>query len=139
MCDRIDRAFASRTSRFENAEIVEARSDGYEWLTDGARIDHHMVCAIADVAHLVTTHALAAGEVNRARAAAQIAQQAAPYEEIPRLDLVAIREAEAHPEAAEQYLRDQVCNRSDDGGPPEGLSERTQAILRHREWLTRTR
>ena len=116
----------------------QLRSDGYEWLTEGARIDHHLVCGIADVAHLVTTHALAAGDIKRARAAAEIAQLAAPYEEIPKLDLVAVREAEGHLEEAEDYLRDQVCNRSDDSGAPEDLSERTKAILRHREWLSRT-
>jgi len=114
----------------------QLRSDGYEWLTDGARIDHHLVCGIADVAHLVATHALAVGDLKRARAAAEIAQLAAPYEEIPRLDLVAVREAEGHLAEAEDYLRDQVCNRSDDNGAPEDLSERTQAILRHREWLS---
>jgi hypothetical protein len=116
----------------------QLRSDGYEWLTDGARIDHHLVCGIADVAHLVTTHALAAGDLKRARAAAEIAQLAAPYEEMPKLDLVAVREAEGHLEEAEDYLRDQVCNRSDDNGAPEDLSERTKAILRHREWLSHT-
>jgi hypothetical protein len=116
----------------------QLRSDGYEWLTDGTPIDHHLVAAITDVAHLVTTHALAAGDTKRARAATEIAQLAAPYEEIPRLDLVAVRQAEGHPEEAENYLRDQVCNRSDDDGAPEDLSERTQAILRHREWLSHT-
>ena len=95
-------------------------------------------CGIADVAHVVTTHALAVGDIKRARAAAEIAQVAAPYEEMPRLDLVAVRAAEGHLEEAEDYLRDQVCNRSDDDGAPEDLSERTQAILRHREWLSRT-
>ena len=90
-----------------------------------------------DVRHVVTTHALVAGDVKRARAAAEIAQLAAPYEEIPRLDLVAVREAEGHLEEAEAYLRDEVCNRSDDGGAPEDLSERTRTILRHREWLSR--
>ena len=62
----------------------QLRAVGYEWLTDGARIDHYLVCGIADVAHLVTTHGLAAGDIKRARAAAEIAQLAAPYEEIPR-------------------------------------------------------
>jgi transcriptional regulator with XRE-family HTH domain len=116
----------------------QLRSVGYEWLADGARIDHYLVCGIADVARLVTTHALAAGDIKRARAAAEIAQLAAPYEEIPRLDLVAVRAAEGHLEEAEDYLRDQVCNRSDDDGAPEDLPERTKAILRHREWLSRT-
>ncbi len=118
------------------APFDQLRADGYEWLTDGARIDHHLVCATVDVAHVVTTHALAAGDVKGARAAAQVAQLAAPYEEIPRLDLVAVREAEGHLAESEAYLREQVCNRTDDGGAPEDLSERTKAILRHREWLS---
>jgi LysM repeat protein len=119
------------------APFDQLRSDGYEWLTEGTRIDHHLVCATVDVAHVLTTHALATGDVKGARVAAEIAQLAAPYEEIPRLDLVAVREAEGHLEEAEDYLREQVCNRSDDDGAPEDLSERTQAILRHREWLSR--
>jgi LysM domain len=115
----------------------QLRATGYEWLTEGVRIDHHLVCAIVDVAHLVTTHALATGDLTAARAAAEIAELAAPYEEIPRLDLVAVRAAEGHPEDADAYLRDQVANRSEDGGPPEDLSARTQEIVRRRHWLTR--
>ena len=86
----------------------------------------------------MTTHSLATGDLAAARAAAELAQLAAPYEEIPRLDLVAVRAAEGHVEDADGYLRDQVCNRSDDGGPPEDLSQRTQDILRQRQWLSRT-
>jgi hypothetical protein len=95
-----------------------------------------LVCATVDVAHVVTTHALATGDLTAARAAAQLAQLAAPHQ-IPRLDLVAVRAAEGHLEDSEAYLRGQVCNRSDDGGPPEDLSQRTQAILRNRQWLSR--
>jgi len=76
------------------------------WLRVGdrrrAHIDHHLVCAIADVAHVVTTHDLAAGNLKGARAAAEIAQLA-PSEEIPRLHLVAVRAAEGHREEAEDY------------------------------------
>ena len=115
----------------------QLRSGGYEWLTEGARIDHHLVCAIADVGHIVTTHALATGDIQRARAAAEMAHLAAPYEESPRLDLVAVRQTAGHLEDADDYLCREVCNRSDDGGAPEDLPERTQAILRHREWLSR--
>ena len=61
----------------------QLRSDGYEWLTEGARLDHHLVCGIADVAHVVTTHALAVGDIKRARAAAEIAQVAAPTRRSP--------------------------------------------------------
>jgi nucleoid-associated protein YgaU len=128
---------AMALSLVSGAPFDQLRADGYEWLTEGARIDHHLVCGIVDVAHVVTSHALATGDITAARAAAQLAQLAAPYEEIPRLDLVAVRAAEGHLEESEDYLREQVCNRSDDGGAPEDLSERTQAILRQRQWLTR--
>jgi nucleoid-associated protein YgaU len=128
---------AMALSLVSGAPFDQLRADGYEWLTEGARIDHHLVCAIVDVAHVVTTHALATADITSARAAAQLAQLAAPYEEIPRLDLVAVRAAEGHLEESEAYLREQVCNRSDDGGPPEDLSQRTQSILRQRQWLSR--
>jgi nucleoid-associated protein YgaU len=127
---------AMALSLVSGAPFDQLRADGYEWLTEGARIDHHLVCATVDVAHVVTTHALAGGDVKGARAAAEVAQLAAPYEEIPRLDLVAVRQAEGHLQEAEDYLREQVCNRADDGGAPEDLSERTLTILRHREWLS---
>ena len=125
---------AMALSLVSGAPFDQLRAGGYEWLIEGARLDHHLVCGIVDVAHVVTTHALATGDTTAARAAAQLAQLAAPYEEIPRLDLVAVRQAEGHLEESEPYLRGQVCNRSDDDAP-EDLSERTQAILRHREWL----
>jgi hypothetical protein len=128
---------AMALSLVSGAPFDQLRADGYEWLTDGARIDHHLVCSIVDVAHVVTIFSLATGDLTAARAAAQIAQLAAPYEEIPRLDLVAVRAAEGHLEESEAYLRDQVCDRSDDGGAPEDLSERTQAILAQRQWLSR--
>jgi nucleoid-associated protein YgaU len=116
----------------------QLRAGGYEWLTEGVRIDQHLVCAAVDVAHVVTTHSLATGDLVAARAAAELAQMAAPYEEIPRLDLVAVRAAEGHRQDSDAYLRDQVCNRCDDGGPPQDLSQRTQTIIRQRQWLSRT-
>jgi hypothetical protein len=128
---------AMALSLVSGAPFDQLRADGYEWLVEGARLDHHLVCGIVDVAHVVTTHALATGDITAARAAAQLAQLAAPYEEIPRLDLVAVRAAEGHLEESEAYLRKEVCNRSDDGGAPEDLPARTQAILRQRQWLSR--
>jgi nucleoid-associated protein YgaU len=127
---------AMALSLVSGAPFDQLRTDGYEWLVEGTRIDHHLVCAVVDVAHVVTTHALAAGDITAARAAAQLAQLAAPYEEIPRLDLVAVRAAEGHLEESEAYLRKEVCNRSDDDGAPEDLPARTQAILRQRQWLS---
>jgi LysM repeat protein len=111
------------------------RPGGWTWLYEGDRLDHHLVCGIVDVAHLVTTHALAEGDLNTARAATQIATSAAPYEEIPRLDLAAIAGAAGHRQEAARILRDEVCNRSDDGNPPLELSERTEQILTAHDWL----
>jgi hypothetical protein len=111
------------------------RPGGWTWLYEGDRLDHHLICGIVDVAHLVTTHALAEGDLNTARAATQIATSAAPYEEIPRLDLAAIAAAGGHRQEAARIVRDEVCNRSDDGHPPLELSERTEQILACHNWL----
>jgi hypothetical protein len=111
------------------------RPGGWTWLYEGDRLDHHLVCAIVDVAHLVTTHALAEGDLKTAREATKIATAAAPYEEIPRLDLAAIAAAAGHRQEAARILRDEVCNRSDDGNPPLELSERTEQILTAHDWL----
>jgi len=74
--------------------------------------------------------AVATGDITTVRPAAEVAH----FEEIPRLDLAPVRQPEGHLEESEPYLRGQVCNRSDDDAP-EDLSERIQAILRHREWF----
>ena len=111
------------------------RPGGWTWLYEGDRLDHHLVCGIVDVAHLVTTHALAEHDLNTARTATQIATSAAPYEEIPRLDLAAIAAAAGHRQEAARIVRDEVCNRSDDGNPPLELSERTEQILAAHDWL----
>ena len=111
------------------------RPGGWTWLYEGDRLDHHLVCGIVDVAHLVTTHALAEHDLNTAQAATQIAASAAPYEEIPRLDLAAIAAAAGHRQEAARIIRDEVCNRSDDGNPPLELSERTEQILAAHDWL----
>jgi LysM repeat protein len=115
------------------------RDRGWHWLFEGDRLDQHMICAIVDVAHLVTTHSLQAGDLKQARLAAETAALAAPDEEIPRLDLAAVAAAEGHHGEAERILRDDVCNRSDDEGPPIELAERTQKIIRSRDWQQRAR
>lgn len=113
----------------------QLRTGGGAWLTEGDRLDHHMVCGIVDVAHMVTTEALRNGDVTTARAAAETAALAAPHEEIPRLDLAAVAAAEGHNGEAERILRADVVNRSDDGLAPTELSERTETIIRNRNWL----
>lgn len=87
--------------------------------TEGDRIDEHLTVAIVDVAHVVTTHALAAGDLRVARMATETAALAAPYEEIPRLDLAAVAAAEGHHAEAQRIIRDEICNRTDDDNAPQ--------------------
>ena len=115
------------------------KEDRWYWLVDGDRIDQHLLCAIVDVAHLVTTHSLRAGDLRRARLAAETAALAAPDEEIPRLDLAAIADAEGHHAEADRILRDDVLNRSDDEGAPPELNDRTKQVIAGKDWLERTR
>ena len=105
-------------------------------ILEGDRIDEHMVCAIVDVAHLVVTHSLAAQDLPAARLAAETAAMAAPYEEIPRLDLAAVAAAEGHHAEAQRIIRDEVCNRTDDEAAPPELPARTEQILRTRKGWT---
>ena len=95
-----------------------------------------MLCAVVDVAHMVTTSALKDGHLGQARAAAELAALAAPHEEIPRLDLAAVAAAQGHAREAERILREDVCDRADDGEAPMELSERTESIIRSHDWLT---
>ena len=115
------------------------RSGGWSFLSEGDRLDQHMICAVVDVAHLVTTYSLQVGDKRQARLAAETAALAAPDEEIPRLDLAAVADAEGHPSEAERILRDEVCNRTDDEGAPPELSDRTKRVIATRDWQERTR
>ncbi len=116
----------------------QMRDDGGDWILQGDRIDHHLSLAVVDVAHLLTTSALATGDTASARAAVDIARLAAPDEEGPRLDAAAVDVAQGRGAEARRTIREQVCNRSDDGEPPMDLNPRTRQILaQHRDWLSR--
>lgn len=112
------------------------RAAGWTWLLDGDRIDHVMTCAVVDVAHIVTTHALTAGDLDLARFAAQTSYAAAPFDETARLDLIAVAAATGHAESAERQLIDGVLNRSDDHLGPTELPERSAGVIRQRGWKT---
>ncbi len=112
----------------------QLRPNGWAWLHQGDRLDHHLNAAIVDVAHTVTTHALHAGDHHQARLATETALLAAPEEEIPRLDLARISKAQGRDAESESILRNEVFNRSHDDGPPPDLSDRTQEILEPRDW-----
>lgn len=111
------------------------REGGWSWLADGERHDHYMAAAIADVALTATTHFLCERDTPRAREATEVALLAAPDEEATRLSLVQITEAEGNRTEAQRILRDEVCNRSDDGQAPTDLNDRTQTLISNRKWL----
>ena len=117
----------------------QLRPGGWSWLLEGDRLDHHMLCAVVDVAHLVATASLTAGNHPMARAAAELACLVAPYEEIPRLDLAAVAAAEGHHGEAERIARDDICGRTDEpGSPPDDIPARTRRILEQHAWLGAT-
>ena len=119
--------------------VEREHGGGWAWLIEGDRLDEHLTVAIVDVAHVVTTHALAAGDLPGARIAAETAALSAPYEEIPRLDLAAIATAEGHHAEARRIIRDEVCNRTDDEAAPPELPTRTEQILRTHQGWTNTK
>ncbi|MBD8605370.1 LysM peptidoglycan-binding domain-containing protein [Aeromicrobium sp. CFBP 8757] len=131
--DDLERALRLITGR----PFEKLRPGGWGWLLEGDRLDQHMVCAIADVAHVVVTHNLHAGDLERARTAASIAVTAAPDEEVTRLDLAAVLEARGHIGEAARVIRDEVCNRDDDGQACTELPARTEEILDAHQWARR--
>lgn len=108
----------------------QLRRGGYSWLLEGDRLDHHMCAAISDVAHLVADRALATGNIERARAAAQVAIESNPNSDVARLDMAAIAQA-AGDESAEVLVKEQVVDRVD-----ADLTARTEEVLDRRGWLT---
>ena len=114
----------------------QQRTGGYGWLAENT-LEQHLVCGVVDAAHAACLAYLRAGDLPSARAVTEAAQLAAPYEDIPRLDLAEVMKAEGHGEQAERYLRDEVCNHSEDGQAPDDIPERTEEVLRRRDWLSR--
>lgn len=115
----------------------QLRETGWSWLLDDdARLHDTLACAVVDVAHIVVNDALANGDLDRARHAAETARRASPYDDIARLDLVAVLQAQGHDDAAEQFLTEEICNRTDDHLGPIDLPERTAAVIKSRHQAT---
>ncbi len=70
----------------------QQRPGGYAWLAD-TPLDHEYTAMIVDTAHLVVVHHLTTGDPAAAHAAASVAAQSAPYDDVPLLDLVAACDA----------------------------------------------
>ena len=106
----------------------QLRSGGWSWLVETSK-DHHMVCAIVDVAHLLVTHFLQNGDTQNARQAAETALLAAPYDDTAKLDLAEVTQAEGHLEEAQRIRHEGICNDPDDDGLPAEIGARTQKVL----------
>ena len=115
------------------------RDKGWSWLLDTERVHETVGCAIVDTAHLLVVNALAKGELDVARTIAETACEAAPYDDICRLDLVKVAAAEGHGEAIEKMLNDVVFNRTDDYLSPIDPPERTKDIAAKEGWGTHNR
>ena len=94
----------------------QLRPGAWSWLFDGDRLDQHLTCAIVDVAHVVTTHALHEGDNDTARRSAETSVLAAPFEELPHLDLARVDQAAGRADAARQRIQTEVLERADDEG-----------------------
>ncbi|MGE3326404.1 MAG: LysM peptidoglycan-binding domain-containing protein [Acidimicrobiia bacterium] len=110
------------------------RSPGWSWLLDDERVHETAMLAVVDVAHIVATDAFSRGDLERARYAAEIGCKAAPYDEVCRLDLARVAEAEGHETLADQILDEHVFNRTDDHLPPIDLPDRTKTVVKNHEW-----
>jgi nucleoid-associated protein YgaU len=112
--------------------FTERRPEGYRWLADDA-LDHIYAGMIVDVAHIVATHHLAAGEPELAASAAHIALTAGSSEDVPLLDLVAACDAQGNRAEADAYIKRILANH--EAEVEEDLPPRTAAILHRRQWL----
>ncbi|MGK2876401.1 MAG: LysM peptidoglycan-binding domain-containing protein [Nocardioides sp.] len=120
----------------EAQPFSQLREEGWAWLANEPdRVDLMAGGWIADVALIVVTEALAAGDLIKARSAAYVANRADPDGESTRLCLAHVMKAEGDQLEADRILRDEICNRSDDGDAPMELSERTKTIIRTHGWL----
>lgn len=114
----------------------DMRDKGGSWLARN-RVDEYLLNGVVDVAHMVATIALQAGDTRQARAAAELAALAAPSEATPALDLAAVAAREGQPGRAAQIARGVVSWRDGGGEGPVDLPERADAILRAHRWLER--
>lgn len=109
--------------------FTDLRKEGWGWLLEGDRLDHIMTAAIVDLGHIVTTHALAEGDLDLADFASQVAIAAAPYDDIAALDRAEVERAAGDAEVADARMRNDVFNRADDDLGPIQLPPRTAEVV----------
>jgi hypothetical protein len=116
------------------APYDDMRARGGIWLAE-SREDQNLLCAVVDVAHVVSTIALGGGDVVQARAAAELAALTAPHEATPQLDLAAVAASEGDRGTTASIARSVVTWR-DGAGDPIDLPDRAAKILRAKQWLS---
>lgn len=117
---------------FDLPPLRQGAAGGYSWLVqENARPDHEYAAMIVDVAHIVATHHLAAGEPGLAADAAQVALRAGSFEDVPLLDLVASCDAQGDRAEADAYVARILGNH--DAEVEEDLPPRTAELLFRRE------
>ena len=114
--------------------FTHLRPAGWAWLND-LRTNDIAQCAIVDTAHIVTAHALEKHDTNLALVTVQIATKASPYDEICRLDLARVKDAIGDISGAEEIVRQEIFNRTDDHQGPIEESARTRAVATDAGWI----
>ncbi|MER7604729.1 LysM peptidoglycan-binding domain-containing protein [Nocardioides sp. NPDC127503] len=114
--------------------FTHLRPAGWAWLND-LRTNDIAQCAIVDAAHIVTAHALEKHDTNLALVTVEIATKASPYDEICRLDLARVKAATGDTTGAEEIVRQEVFNRTDDHQGPVEESARTRAVATKAGWI----
>jgi hypothetical protein len=120
--------FVAALSLVTGRPFDHLRRGGYRWLAENP-LDHYLSHAVVDVAHLVVDHTLGAGDTATARWACEIAIQAAPDEDKPRLDLAAVVAAEGV-EPVDDIVTEQVLDRVD-----ADLTARSEQVIDSRGWM----
>ena len=114
----------------------QRRPRGYGWVANTG-LDYTYTGMIADVAHLVATHHLAADEPEPAAAAAQVALMAGSAADDVLLDLVAACHAQGDEDGGDGYVKKIMRNHAADA--EEDIPTRTYEILLRRGWLPKPR
>ncbi|MFH5823126.1 LysM peptidoglycan-binding domain-containing protein [Georgenia sp. AZ-5] len=119
--------------------FTHTRKQGWSWMLEGDRTDQLMTCAIVDVAHIVVTRALDEDDLDLAHTVAEKIYKAAPYEEIPKLDLITVLKAEGHDGQADRILTEEIERRDDEPATPlyGDLPPRTVKIINNHDWRRR--
>ncbi len=111
------------------------RTRGTVWLADNP-VDCELLFSIIDVAHIVSTIAIQTGDLQGARAAAELAVLVAPTDANLQMDLAKIAQ-KAGDDAKAAAIAKNVLTWRDAVGDQVDVSHRHDAIVRTHRWLER--